>query len=114
MLTVGLPLGSSLVTATITIAQQYPAPIVVVFVVGVVLVGFWLAAIIVEAIRNRGDDGAGEPASLPEPEPPRGPRTGIRTRGGSFRSSGQIRIRNQDRSIDSEDTDWETKDTDIE
>lgn len=41
-------------------------------------------------------------------------RTGVHTRGGSFRSTGTMKIRNQDRSIDSEDTDWETKDTEIE
>ncbi len=45
---------------------------------------------------------------------PRIERTGVRTQGGRFRSTGTMRIRNQDRSIDSEDTDWETKDTDIE
>ena len=113
-LTVGAPLLVSGLIGARAFAQQYPTPIIAMVVGGILLIAFWLMALVVEYIRNRRDNDGGRPTTPTEPEPPRGPRTGIRTRGGSFRSTGQMRIRNQDHSIDSEDTNWETKDTDIE
>jgi hypothetical protein len=105
-LATGTTLLAGASAATYAIVQLLPWPLILLFLLGGSLVAVGLMGASVKVYRALKNRRAGR-TTTPE-------RTGVRTRGGTFRSTGKMRIRKQDRAIDSEGTDWETKDTDIE
>lgn len=105
--------GGAFIVAALSTAfsfvVQMPLLLRLALFVGVFLIVFALIGFVAKRVSSASaDSGRPQVHRLPEG------RTGIRTRGGSFRSQGTMRMRNQDRSIDSEDTDWEVGDTDVE
>ena len=96
--------GGLIVASVVTYLSfvwDMPLPLRLAFFVGVFLLVFVTIGLLVRKMFA-----AGVGSSSPQAGHPSEGTTGVRTRGGSFRSTGQMRIRKQDRSIDSEDTDW--------
>jgi hypothetical protein len=106
-------LAGSGINVFYAVVQGYPWYLVLIFAASGLLLALWLVSGVISYVRHKG--AVAEQSTEPQPtEPEQSPteRTGWRSRGDSIRVR-RLRIRDQDTSIDSENTDWDAEDTDI-